>query len=243
MWPPSRSVSAKKLRRWAFEIIDSRAGPGSLGFAERWSSRDEKSLSDLITPMCGEGVAERMWLGFQEIAKAAKLIEKHDPETRRAIAGHAARVISNSKGALPAWVTELKTHYTHRDERVVSRQHPRPRRFSARFTLYYAKKPRVRLPLHQRHRKPLQSPTIPPPAPSPSMPPIESVYNALNSLFRCRSGLQRSRSHCPAERTRLPRPAGSYQGWEVIATSMRPKGPQESSPGRKPWVRIDKQCV
>lgn len=53
--------------------------------------------------MCGEGVAERMWLGFQEIAKANELISKHDPRLGIPSPDMLTRHL-NAREGLPEWL-------------------------------------------------------------------------------------------------------------------------------------------
>lgn len=62
--------------------------------------------------MCGEGVAERLWLGFQAIDKAAQLIAQNDSQLGVPAPDMLLRHL-NAKGAPPAWLTEVKTLYTN----------------------------------------------------------------------------------------------------------------------------------
>jgi hypothetical protein len=149
--------------------------PGT--FLPQMEFTDEKSLSDLITPMCGEGVAGRMWLGFQEIAKANALIETHAPALGRVVPDMLSRHL-DSKEPLPAWVTQLKTHYLNAMSEFY-RANTRAREGSRTLTLYHAKKLEFAFHftsclenLYKAHETRAESLDA----------AVESIYNALNSL-------------------------------------------------------------
>lgn len=139
---------------------------------------DEKALSDLITPMCGEGVAERMWMGFQAAAAAKALIEKSDPKFGLPAPDMLLRHL-DSKEDLPAWFTEAKTLYTTAMNELY-RANTRAREGSRKFTLYYAKKFEYTFhllscveSLYKAHDASARSESI--------VAAMESIYNALNS--------------------------------------------------------------
>ena len=71
----------------------------------------ERALDDLVTPICGAGVTERLWMGFEHVEKASALIVANDPRIGVPDAKMFLRHLQ-SKEALPAWITEVKTHYT-----------------------------------------------------------------------------------------------------------------------------------
>jgi outer membrane protein assembly factor BamB len=110
--PDVATITARfreKAATLGFEVVT--AEPVEASVLPKNDFADEKALSDLVTPMCGEGVAERMWLGFQAIDKAAQLIAQNDPKLGIPAPDMLLRHL-NSKGAPPAWLTEVKTLYT-----------------------------------------------------------------------------------------------------------------------------------
>jgi hypothetical protein len=165
----------EKAAKMGFEVIEADPLPGT--FLPQMEFTDEKSLSDLITPMCGEGVAERMWLGFQEIAKANALIEKYAPTLGQPVPDMLTHHL-NSKDPLPEWVTQLKTHYLTAMSEFY-RANTRAREGSRTLTLYYAKKLEFAFHfasclenLYKAHETRAESLDA----------AVESIYNALNSL-------------------------------------------------------------
>lgn len=165
----------EKAAKMGFEVTEADPVPGTV--LPQMEFTDEKSLSDLITPMCGEGVAERMWLGFQEIAKANALIEKHAPSLGRPSSDMFTRHL-DSKEPLPEWVTQLKTHYLTAMSEFY-RANTRAREGSRSLTLYYAKKLEFAFHiasclenLYKAHETRVESLDA----------AVESLYNALNSL-------------------------------------------------------------
>lgn len=120
--------------------------PGDLNAAACFASRvcfDEqitaaRALSDLVTPICGEGVAGRMEKGFDSIGQAAKLIEANDPNF--GVPGPMLLLRHlESKEALPAWISEAKTHYVNAMNEMY-RANTRAREGARTFTLYHAKR-------------------------------------------------------------------------------------------------------
>lgn len=126
----------EKASKLGFEIVT--AEPVTRSVLPQNDFRDEKALSDLVTPMCGEGVAERMWLGFQAIDKASQLIAKHDAALGIPVPDMLLRHL-NSKEAPPEWLTEVKTLYTTAMNEMY-RANTRAREGSRSFTLYNAKR-------------------------------------------------------------------------------------------------------
>jgi len=140
---------------------------------------DESTLSALITPMCGEGVAERMWLGFQAIDKAAALIAENDPQLGFPAPDMITRHLE-SKQAVPAWLTEVKTLYTTAMNEMY-RANTRAREGSRRLTLYHAKRLEFTFhyiscieSLYKAHEPALREESL--------IAAVESLYNALNSF-------------------------------------------------------------
>jgi outer membrane protein assembly factor BamB len=177
---PDVAVITARLREKAaklgFEIVEAKPAQGSV--LPHLEFADEKSLSDLVTPMCGEGVAERMWLGFQEIAKANELIAKHDPRLGIPAPDMLTRHL-NSKEALPEWLTQVKTHYLNAMNEMY-RANTRAREGSRSLTLYHAKKLEFTFHfitcienLYKAHDSATRAESL--------IAAVESIYNALNS--------------------------------------------------------------
>jgi outer membrane protein assembly factor BamB len=172
------SITARfreKATKMGFDVIEADPMPGT--FLPQMEFTDEKSLDDLITPMCGEGVAERMWLGFQEISKANQLIKKNAPDLGKPSPDMLTRHL-DSKEPLPQWVTQLKTHYLNAMSEFY-RANTRAREGSRALTLYYAKKLEFAFHfasslenLYKAHETRAESLDA----------AVESIYNALNSL-------------------------------------------------------------
>ena len=166
----------EKAQKLGFEIIDGKIAPRSV--LPQMEFADEKTLSDLVTPLCGEGVAERMWLGFQEIAKANELIAKHDPKLGVPAPDMLTRHL-NSKQELPEWLTQVKTHYLTAMTEMY-RANTRAREGSRSLTLYHAKHLEFTFhyvscieSLYKAHDSAARSEAL--------VAAVESIYNALNS--------------------------------------------------------------
>jgi len=137
--PEVAAITARfreKAAKEGFKIIT--ADPVPVSVLPKNDFRDEKALSELVTPMCGEGVAERMWLGFQAIEKAAKLIAKNDPKLGVPAPDMLLRHLEG-KGPVPEWLSEVKTLYTTAMNEMY-RANTRAREGSRSFTLYNAKR-------------------------------------------------------------------------------------------------------
>jgi outer membrane protein assembly factor BamB len=166
----------EKAAKLGFEIIT--AEPVEASLLPKNDFRDEKALSDLVTPMCGEGVAERMWLGFQAIDKAAQLIAKNDPKLGVPAPDMLLRHL-NAQGGVPEWLTEVKTLYTTAMNEMY-RANTRAREGSRSFTLYNAKRLEFTFhfisaieSLYKSHDPATRSESL--------EAAMESVYNSLNS--------------------------------------------------------------
>lgn len=146
--------------------------PGDLNAAAHFVSRvsfDEtitaqKALNELVTPICGEGVVERLQMGFDLIAKAAKLIESNDSKIGVPDPQMLLRHLE-SKEPLPAWITEVKTLYTGAMNEMY-RANTRARGGARPFILYHAK--RLEFALHY-------------------FTALESLYKAHDSATRAES--------------------------------------------------------
>jgi outer membrane protein assembly factor BamB len=177
--PDVAAITARlrdKAAKLGFEIVEAKPAQGSVLPHPEFT--DEKSLSDLVTPLCGEGVAERMWLGFQEIAKANELIAKHDPRLGIPAPDMLTRHL-NSKEMLPEWLTQVKTHYLNAMNEMY-RANTRAREGSRSLTLYHAKKLEFTFHfiscienLYKAHDSTTRAESL--------IAAVESIYNALNS--------------------------------------------------------------
>ncbi|MGV3660456.1 MAG: PQQ-binding-like beta-propeller repeat protein [Prosthecobacter sp.] len=166
----------EKAAKLGFEVIT--ADPVKASVLPKNDFPDEKALSDFVTPMCGEGVAERMWLGFQAIDKAAKLIAQNDPQLGVPAPDMLTRHL-NSKESLPAWLTEVKTLYTTAMSEMY-RANTRAREGSRSYTLYNAKRLEFTFhfisaveALYKAHDAAASAQSI--------EAAMESIYNALSS--------------------------------------------------------------
>lgn len=120
--------------------------PGDLNPAAHYLSRAsfdktltaEQSLEQLVTPICGEGVADRLWKGFQQVEKAVELISANDPHLGTPNGGVFLRHLE-SKDPVPAWIGEVKTLYTGAMSEMY-RGNTRARGGARPFILYHAKR-------------------------------------------------------------------------------------------------------
>jgi hypothetical protein len=139
---------------------------------------NEKALSAMITPMCGEGVTEPLWLGFQELDKAAQLITKHDPQLGYPTADMISRHLK-AEGPVPEWLTQVKDHYLKAMNEMY-RANTRAREGSRSFTLYQAK--RLEFTFHFISAIESIYKSHDPAARAESLAAaVDSIYNALNS--------------------------------------------------------------
>lgn len=166
----------ERAGKLGFEIITAEPVAGSVLPKNDFAS--EKALSDFVTPMCGEGVAERMWLGFQAIDKASQLIAQNDPELGIPAPDMLLRHL-NSKKSLPDWLTEAKTFYATAMNEMY-RANTRAREGSRSFTLYNAK--RLEFTFHFMSAIEALYKAHDPAARAESLEAaMDSIYNALNS--------------------------------------------------------------
>ena len=160
--------------------------PGDLNAAAHFVSRvsfDDKitapqALNELVTPICGEGVIERLQMGFDLIAKAAKIIDTNDssigvPDPRMFLRH------LDAKETLPAWITEVKTLYTGAMNEMY-RANTRARGGARPFILYHAK--RLEFALHYFTALESLYKAHDPAARAESLEAaVEASYNALNA--------------------------------------------------------------
>jgi hypothetical protein len=133
----------------------------------------DQALAELVTPICGEGVSERLWKGFEQVEQAAKLIEANDPDLGLPGPKMFLRQL-DPKTPAPPWLTEVKTLYTGAMNEMY-RGNTRARGGARPFILYHAK--RMEFALHcstafeALHKPAAEAAEIAP----------EAVYNALNA--------------------------------------------------------------
>ncbi len=177
--PDVAAITARfrdQAAKLGFKIVTADPVPGSV--LPHNDFTDEKALSDLVTPLCGEGVAERMWLGFQEIDKAAQLIAKNDSKLGLPAPDMLLRHLE-ATGPVPDWLTQVKTHYLNAMNEMY-RANTRAREGSRSFTLYNAKRLEFTFhfiscieSLHKAHDPAARAESL--------LAAQESIYNALNS--------------------------------------------------------------
>ena len=166
----------KKATQLGFEVVT--ADPIARSVLPQHDFADEKSLSAIITPMCGEGVAEPLWLGFQELDKAAQLIAKNDAQLGIPTADMLLRHL-NAAGPVPDWLTEVKAHYLKAMNEMY-RANTRAREGSRSFTLYNAK--RLEFTFHFISAIEALYKSHDPAARTESLAAaVDSIYNAMNS--------------------------------------------------------------
>jgi hypothetical protein len=138
----------------------------------------ERALADLITPICGEGVVERLAKGFSEIEKAAALIATNAPTIGVPDPQMLLRHLE-SKEPLPPWITEVKTLYTSAMSEMY-RGNTRARGGARPFILYHAKRFEFAMhyflaleALYKAHDAAVRDESL--------EAAVESSYNALNA--------------------------------------------------------------
>jgi hypothetical protein len=116
--------------------------------------------------------------GFDMIAQAAKLIQDNDPNIGIPNATMLLRHLE-SKEALPAWITEVKTLYTNAMSEMY-RANTRAREGARSLTLYHAKRLEFAMhyftaieSLYKAHDKAARAESL--------EAAVESIYNALNA--------------------------------------------------------------
>lgn len=100
----------------------------------------EAALDDLVTPICGPGVVDRLRTGFAKIDQASVLVRKNFPEAgspRPEMLRHVAQSLKSQPSL--EWVTQARTNYTDAMNEMY-RANTRARDGARQFTLYYAKR-------------------------------------------------------------------------------------------------------
>lgn len=98
----------------------------------------DQALVELATPICGEGVAEALSLGFGAVAEASALIQKHDPGFA---VPDSAMFMEHYRSAdpAPAWWAEAKGLYA-KGMNEMYRANTRARDGARPWILYHAKR-------------------------------------------------------------------------------------------------------
>ena len=132
----------------------------------------------MVTPICGEGVADRVSKAFGFVAKANELIATHDKRIGVIEAGMMLRHL-HSKEALPEWITEAKTLYSSAMSEMY-RANTRARGGARSYTLYHAKRMEFSFhyftaleALYKAHDKAARADAM--------EAAVEAAYNALNA--------------------------------------------------------------
>jgi hypothetical protein len=120
--------------------------PGELGpdlyFLSRASYQPdlspEESLDSLVTPICGEGVADRLANGFAAIEASAALIEKEDPDFAVPAPDMVMKHYASGE-AVPEWWAKAKEQYGTAVNEMY-RGNTRARGGARPFILYHAKR-------------------------------------------------------------------------------------------------------
>lgn len=177
--PDVAAITARfrdKAAKLGFKVVTAEAVPASV--LPKNEFRDEKALSNFITPLCGEGVAGRLWLGFQAVDKAAGLIAQNDPRLGLPAPDMLTRHLQAGAGP-PTWLTEVKALYATAMSEMY-RANTRAREGSRGFTLYHAKRLEFTFhfisaveALHKAHDPAAKAAAL--------EAAMDSLYNALNS--------------------------------------------------------------
>lgn len=137
---PDAEAAAARYRARATElglrVIEADPVPASV--LPRSEFADAKAVAERVTPLCGEGVAEPLWLGLQTLEKARRLIERHDPRLGIPTPDVLRRHLE-ADGPAPAWLAEVKAlHLAAMNE--MYRANTRAREGSRALTLRHAKR-------------------------------------------------------------------------------------------------------
>jgi hypothetical protein len=134
----------------------------------------QQALAELVTPICGEGVSERLWMGFEQVEKAANLIDANAPDLGVPDPQMLLRHL-DPKTPAPAWLSEVKALYTGAMGEMY-RGNTRARGGARPFILYHAKRMEFALhfctTLESLHKPSEEAAELAP----------EAIYNALNAF-------------------------------------------------------------
>ena len=136
----------KSVREYSEGFALTCAIPGDHNHAVHYLSRvafdaeitPRAALDDLVEPICGEGVAERVSLAFEAIEKASALIAENDENFA---VPHAEMFVEHyqSSEAVPEWWAEAKGHFVTAVNEMY-RANTRARGGARDFTLHHAKR-------------------------------------------------------------------------------------------------------
>ncbi len=137
---PDAGAATARFRARAAElglrVVEADPVPASV--LPRSEFADAQAVAEKVTPLCGEGVAEPLWLGLQTLEKARQLIECHDPRLG-VPAPDVLRRHLEADGPAPAWLAEVKAlHLAAMNE--MYRANTRAREGSRALTLRHAKR-------------------------------------------------------------------------------------------------------
>lgn len=96
------------------------------------------ALTELISTISGDGVADRVIKGFEFVEDANNLLAKNEASFSRATTDLIAKQLATAEPA-PAWWKEVQTHYVNAMNEMY-RGNNRAREGTRRFTLYHAKR-------------------------------------------------------------------------------------------------------
>jgi hypothetical protein len=137
---------AGRLRKQGWEGYSTRYWiPGDLNPSVHYLARasfdarvtPESAYDDLITPICGEGVAERLIKGFDMIEKATGIIDEKDIGFSFPVPGVVMK--HYTAGEVPGWWKEVRDLYAGAMDEMY-RGNTRARGGARPFILYYAKR-------------------------------------------------------------------------------------------------------
>ncbi len=96
------------------------------------------ALDDLVTPICGEGVADRVALAFEALEQASASIAKNDPDFAVPAPDMFLKHYQTNK-ATPEWWAKVKGHFVTAVNEMY-RANTRARGGAREFTLHHAKR-------------------------------------------------------------------------------------------------------
>ncbi len=97
-----------------------------------------KAVQGLVNPICGDGVGARIAIGFDHLAKASALVDRHDPTIATPCADVIMRHYANSE-PVPEWWAEAKSGFIMAMNEMY-RANTRARGGARAFSLYLAKR-------------------------------------------------------------------------------------------------------
>lgn len=97
-----------------------------------------KALDDLVTPICGKGVSDRLAIGFQHVADASNAIEKNDADIATLTPNVVMRHYAAAK-PVPEWWATTKSSFAEAMNEMY-RGNTRARGGARAFSLYHAKR-------------------------------------------------------------------------------------------------------